>query len=136
MPEAPGDPSVIDGEIDDLLNGDVPFFTTTPRAGWGAVPDLIQDALRRWREVDPDLDRQVIRAALVSAYLNEGWDNGGWDADVQRLALRRPAGRGQQDRDRLRRGLAAGVVRAVAGAAVRAEDATVTWVAPVLTPAG
>ncbi len=131
-PEAPADPRIVHREIDDLLDGDIPVFTTTPRAGWGDVPDLVADALRRWRQADPELDRQVIRSALVSAYLNEGWD-----AEGQRLPARRPRGRPDPaDLDRQRRRLAADVVRMLDRAAVRAEDRTVTWIAPVLTPAG
>lgn len=131
MSEAPDDPAVIGAEIDDLLAGDVPMFTTTPRAGWAGVPDLVGAALGRWRAADPALDRQVIRSALVSAYLNEGWS---WDG--QRLAPRRPSALSRDDLDRRRRGLAADVIRMLAQAAVRADDRTVTWIAPVLTPTG
>lgn len=131
MPEAPDDPVIIRSEIDDLLSGDVPMFTTTPGSGWGAVPDLIEAALSRWREADPALEQQVIRSTLVSAYLNEGWD---WDG--QRLAPRRPSTLSRDGLDRRRRGLAADVIRMLADTAVHADDQTVTWIAPVLTPAG
>src|SRR5690606_21892236 len=81
VPLAPGSAEVVAGEIAELLDGDVPYFTTTPRRGqldgprgttWLPATDLIGAALRHWRTADLALDREVIRSALVSAYLNEG----------------------------------------------------------------
>jgi type 2 lantibiotic biosynthesis protein LanM len=128
LPGAPSDPAVIDAEIDALLAGDVPMFTTTPATGWAEVPDLVSDALCRWRETDVDLDRQVIRATLVSAYLTEGWR-----AEATRLVVATVRG---GDLDQRRRAVAAAVMRTLVGSAVRAGDRTATWIAPVLTQAG
>lgn len=136
-PGAPGDPEVIDAEITDLLDGDVPFFATTPRDGvltgpggttWGKPLDLVADALDRWRRNDLALDRQVAEAALVSAYLNEGW----LPDDRRLLASTVDTG----DLDRRRRAQAADIVRAVRDHALRADDGSVTWIAPVLNPTG
>ncbi|MFI6094905.1 type 2 lanthipeptide synthetase LanM family protein [Lentzea sp. NPDC051213] len=136
-PGAPGDPEVIDAEIADLLDGDVPFFATTPRDGvltgpggttWGKPVDLVADALERWRRNDLVLDRQVAEAALVSAYLNEGWL-----PDDRRLLATTV---NTDDLDRRRRTLAADIVHAVQDHALRAEDGSVTWIAPVLNPTG
>lgn len=136
-PGAPGDPAVIDAEIADLLAGDVPFFATTPRDGvltgpggttWGEPLDLVADALHRWRGNDFALDRQVAEAALVSAYLNEGWLPD--DRRLLATAVR------TDDLDRRRRAQAADIVRAVRDHALRADDGSVTWIAPVLNPTG
>ncbi|MGH3763034.1 DUF4135 domain-containing protein, partial [Actinophytocola sp.] len=92
-PAAPGDPYVIAAEVAELLDGDVPCFTTTPALGmllgprgttWGSRTDLVADALDRWRAADPAVDRRVIQAALASAYLDEGARQEGRLADVQR----------------------------------------------------
>ncbi len=135
LPGAPSDHEVIAAEIADLHEGDIPYFSTTPEYGrltgprgtaWLPPRDLIAAALADWRGADPHLDRDVIKAALVSAYLNDGW--------------MRPEGRlsggpttqPHDDRDRQRRALAAGLVRELRDAAIPAEDGTVTWIAPVL----
>lgn len=137
MPGAPGDPAVIDAEIAELLDDDVPFFATTPRRGalagprgttWGDSVDVVADTLRRWRDNDLDLDRQVTQAALVSAYLNEGWQ----PDDRHPLTARVRT----DDLDRRRRAQAANIMRVVSDAALRAEDGSVTWIAPVLHPTG
>ncbi len=137
MPLAPSDPEVIAAEIAELLDGDVPFFTTTAGRGrlegprgtkWLPEADLVADALRRWRAADLAFERRVIQAALVSAYLNEGWL-----PSEQSLRVDEPR---TDDLDGRRRRLAAGVVRQVVQTALRAEDGTVTWIAPVLNPTG
>ncbi|MEV0389797.1 type 2 lanthipeptide synthetase LanM family protein [Nonomuraea sp. NPDC050643] len=137
LPGRPDDPAVIEAEVEELLDGDVPFFATTPRKGrltgprgtaWGPQEDLIDAALGRWRGADLGLDRQVIQCAVVSAYLNEGWL-----PDQRSLLPSRTSG---GDLDRRRRLLAAGIMRGLAESAVRAEDGTATWIAPVLNPTG
>ncbi|GII66142.1 lanthionine synthetase [Sphaerisporangium krabiense] len=137
QPGAPPDPKVIDAEVTELLNGDIPFFATTPARGrmdgpggtaFGEEQDLIADALRRWRERESALDRDVIRAALVSAYLNEGW--------LPRTARMAAPLIRHDDLDPRRRRLAAGMARRLLDAAVRGDDGTVTWIAPVLTSSG
>ncbi|UBU10321.1 type 2 lanthipeptide synthetase LanM family protein [Nonomuraea gerenzanensis] len=137
LPGRPDDPAVIAAEIEELLDGDVPFFATTPRKGrltgprgttWGCQEDLVEAALGRWRAADLSLDRQVIQCALVSAYLNEGWL-----PDERRLLPSKPA---HHDLDGRRRRLAAGMMRKLAASAIRAEDGTATWIAPVLNRTG
>ncbi len=136
-PGIPDDPAVIAAEIADLLGDDVPYFSTTPASGrlagpggtwWGEPIDLVADAVARWRTGNLRLDRQVIQAALVSAYLNEG----GGAADSHRMTVR-PTGTGL---DRRRRDVAAALVARLAGAATRGDDGTVTWIAPVLSQTG
>ncbi|MFL6112278.1 MAG: type 2 lanthipeptide synthetase LanM family protein [Catenulispora sp.] len=134
-PAAPSDPAVIAAEIADLRHGDIPYFGTTPRAGrltgpggihWLPERDLIANALERWRGADLAFDRGIIRATLVSAYLNADWTlpSGG---------LRRPAPLDARNLDRRRRALAAGLVGQVRDTATRGPDGTATWIAPVLS---
>lgn len=137
VPGAPDDPQVIQAELADLLNGDVPFFATTPGHGqlsgpggstWLPGRDLVADALDRWRRADDDLERHVIQGTLVSAYLNDGW-----------LPRQRPLPAGRRrlsGLDRRRRSLAAALIGQLAAAAFRGEDGTVTWIAPVFNPTG
>ena len=137
VPGAPDDPEVIAAEIADLLDGDVPYFRTTPRHGrlegprgtsWLPEQDLVRGALDRWRTADFQRDSQVIQAALVSAYLNDGWlPNERQLSTIQRR---------DDDLDRRRRRIAAMLIRQLRDAAVRGEDGTVTWIAPVLRTTG
>jgi type 2 lantibiotic biosynthesis protein LanM len=135
-PAAPADRRVIEAELADLLDGDVPVFTTTPAQGvlagprgtrWGPPEDLIDAAVSGWREADLSVDRQVVEAALVGAYLN-----------IELGPRRRP--RLTQVRagelERRRRGQAAAILRRLAQAAIRGHDGTVTWVSPVLELTG
>lgn len=137
VPGVPTAPDVVAAEVADLLDGDVPFFTTTAGHGvldgprgttWGEPQDLVAHALDRWRHGDLTFERTAIRAALVSAYLNEGWDPAA-------APLATPTVR-TDDLDRRRRALAAGLLRQVRDTALRADDGTATWVAPVLTSTG
>ncbi len=136
LPGAPTDPKVIDAEAAGLLGGDIPFFSTTPGVGcldgpggtWGEQRDLVADALRRWRGRDPALDHQVIQAALVSAYLNEGW----LPAE-KRMVATRPR---KDDLDRRRREVAAAIAGGLLESSVHGGDGTVTWITPVLNPTG
>jgi type 2 lantibiotic biosynthesis protein LanM len=136
-PAARGDPAVIAAEIADLLDGDIPYFGTTPRAGrltgpggthWGPERDLVADALARWRGADLEFDRTIIRATLVSAYLNTDWSPS--------AGLRRPDAVSTEDVERRRRTLAAELVRQVRDGATRGADGTATWIAPVLSLTG
>jgi len=133
LPGAPSDPAVIAAEITDLLEGDVPFFTTTPRVGrltgpggtgWLPERNLAVEALRRWRAADLGLDRVFISAALVSAYLNDDWMPSG---DPMPAPPPRSDGL-----DRRRRALAGDLMVQLREGAIRGEDGTVTWIAPVL----
>ncbi|HEY2576557.1 MAG TPA: type 2 lanthipeptide synthetase LanM family protein [Streptosporangiaceae bacterium] len=134
---APADPAVIDAEIAEMLDGDVPVFTTTPRCGrltgprstgYGQSQDLISDALNRWRANDQRLDLQVISGTLISAYLNEGVLPSFRPLVTQQVS--------QDDLDGRRRRVAAGIMRTIRDAAIRAADGTVTWIAPVIGPTG
>ncbi|MCZ0991475.1 DUF4135 domain-containing protein [Streptomyces diastatochromogenes] len=122
LPGAPTERAAIDGEIADLLAGDVPLFGFTVDAA--AVRNTVED----WRTADLALEESVIQDALVGAYLNER----SLPARVQEAA-RDPHAR---DRERRRRELAARMVRRLCDGGVRGEDGTVTWISPVFTPAG
>ena len=135
---APSDPAVIEGEIDELMVGDIPFFATVARDGvltgpagarWLEPRNLVEDAWRSWRGADLALERNYIQMALVSAYVNEGWmpdeDARFWPDDA------RPG-----DIDRRRRRQAAAIMARLRDAAIRGDDGTATWIAPTLTPAG
>jgi type 2 lantibiotic biosynthesis protein LanM len=134
---APDDPSVIEAEIDDLLVGDVPIFTALAGKGilagpadttWLRPADLVADALDDWRKVDLRLERDYVRMALVSAYVNGGWipeETSIWPAE--------PRLGGLEER---RRRQAAQLIRRLAETALHGEDGTATWIAPTLTPTG
>lgn len=137
LPGVPDDPRVVEAEVAELLVGDIPYFATTPAhgrltgpagLGWLAERDLAADALLRWREMDVELDRRVIGATLVTAYLNEGAKIGGKQMSSGELST--------ADLDRRRRALAADLVARCRDSAVRGEDGTVTWIAPVLSQTG
>ncbi|GAA3441359.1 type 2 lanthipeptide synthetase LanM family protein [Planomonospora venezuelensis] len=137
VPGAPGDPAIIAAEVDELCHGDIPMFDTTPRVGMlrgpadtrcGPENDLIADAAARWRARDHGLDRRVAQAALVSAYLNEGWM-----PEDTRLS---PGLIRTERLEPRRRAAAAGIMRGVLDGAVRGADGTVTWITPVLNPTG
>ncbi|MFV2084495.1 type 2 lanthipeptide synthetase LanM family protein [Micromonospora sp. LOL_021] len=117
---APDEPEVVAAEVADLLVGDIPMFTMP------ASTQLIGDALRRWRQADQELDRQVLRSTLISAYLSEAPPAPPGPPLVPRLV--RP-----ENLDRRRRALAADVVRTLLDTAVRGADGTATWIAPVIT---
>ena len=79
---APDDPVIINVEIDELLEGDIPYFSAVAREGrlhgqggtfWLPPCDLIKAALADWRSADFTLERRIIHASLVSAYINDGW---------------------------------------------------------------
>ncbi|MGY4997144.1 type 2 lanthipeptide synthetase LanM family protein [Streptomyces sp. 900105245] len=122
LPGAPTDTGTIDGEIADLLAGDVPLFAFT------VDRTVVRNTVEDWRTADFALEESVIQDALVGAYLNER----SLPARV-RAAAERPHAR---DREARRRRLAAAMVRRLCDGAVRGADGTVTWISPVFTPAG
>ena len=133
----PGDPDVHTAEVAELLDGDIPVFTTTPAEGWLHTPgglicgprvDQVELALRNWRTADLALERRVTQAALVSAYLNQGSE-----PDLTRMTTP-PADLSSSD-DR-RRALAAQLMRELAAEAIRGSDGTATWFAPILDRSG
>jgi type 2 lantibiotic biosynthesis protein LanM len=122
LPGAPTGAAAIDAEIADLLAGDIPLSGFTVDSA--AVEAMVAD----WRTADLPLEESVIQDALVGAYLNER----SLPPRVRVPAVAPHAG----DRERRRRELAARMVRQLCDGAVRGDDATVTWISPVFTPAG
>jgi type 2 lantibiotic biosynthesis protein LanM len=133
----PGDPAVINAEIDDLMEGDIPFFSTLVKDGrlegprstyWLPQCNLIDAALQHWRAADFELERNVIRASLVSAYINDGW--------MPNEDSMLPASRREGDLDARRRQQAAKIVRGIIAHAILGDDGSAEWIAPVLNPTG
>lgn len=134
---APGDPAVIEAEIGDLLEGDVPYFSTIVREGrlhgprrthWLPPCDLLASALQAWREIDLQLDRRIIQVSLVGAYLNDGWT-------PPESSLRPPRNVEGRLRERCR-SQAATILQRIIDGAIEGKDGTVTWIAPTLGPTG
>lgn len=137
VPSAPNDPAVIHAEIDDLMEGDIPFFTTLARDGqlegprgthWLPPCNLVDDALQHWRVADLELERNIIQASLVSAYINDGW----MPEEVSLWPEQARPG----DLDARRRHQAARIVRTLVANAIRGGDGSIAWIAPVLSPTG
>jgi len=132
---APGDPAVINAEIEDLLEGDIPFFGTTAGHGqlegprgtrWRPQLNLVDAALDHWRTADFRLERHVIQAALISAYINEGWmpeEASLWPAQAREGLL-----------DMRRREQAARIMHEMVATAIHCDDGSVAWIAPVFHP--
>lgn len=133
-PPAPVEPAVVAAEVEQLLMGDVPLFSSHPSDGLltgpaglptGQPRDLVADTLSGWRTGDLALDREVIRSALQSAYLDETPSLPSLRATCWTARL-----------DQRRRLLAAGLIRQLAGSAVRGRDGTVTWLGTGRTATG
>jgi type 2 lantibiotic biosynthesis protein LanM len=134
---APSDPAVINAEIDELLEGDIPYFSTVVREGrlhgpgdtyWLPPSHLVEAALADWRSADFALERKVIQASLVSAYINDGWKSHG-------TSVLRTHGRGG-DLEARRRRQVAQIMQSIVTNAIHADDGSVAWIAPVLTTTG
>ncbi len=134
---APGDPDVINAEIDELLEGDVPYFSTVVREGrlhgpgdtyWLPPCHLVEAALADWRSADFALEQRVIQASLVSAYINDGWKSHG-------TSVLRTSGHGGNLEAR-RRQQAAQIIESIVTNAIHSGDGSVAWIAPVLTTTG
>jgi type 2 lantibiotic biosynthesis protein LanM len=134
---APSDPSVINAEIDELLEGDVPYFWTSVRDGrlhgprgtsWLPACHLMEAALEDWRAADFALERRVIRASLVSAYINDGWRTNELTAW--------PKERRGGDLEARRRRQAARIVERIVANAIYGDDGSVAAIAPVLANTG
>jgi len=132
MPIAPGDPAVIEAELDDLIDGDIPYFDTLARLGelegpggsrWLARRNLIEASLNHWRAADLQLQRNIVQAALVSAYIGDGLL-----PDEDSLLPKQVRG-GQLDHRR--RYQAETILRQIAAQAIHGEDGSVAWIAPV-----
>ncbi len=139
--------AVIESELADLLIGDVPYFSGRPIDGHlvgpggsktPVSPDRVAVALRQWRIGDPAVQRTVMRAALVSAYLDDGPASAEPASGGQRQSAR-PGRRGHLrggHQEQRRRRLAGGLVRRLVDAAIVGGDGTATWIAPTLTGTG
>jgi type 2 lantibiotic biosynthesis protein LanM len=137
---APGDPAVINAEIDELLNGDIPYFSTTVREGrlhgpgnthWLPPCHLAEAALADWRSANFALEQRVIQASLVSAYINDGWKAHG-------TSVLQTHGRGG-DLEARRRRQVAQIIKSIVTNAIHGGDGgdgSVAWIAPVLTTTG
>lgn len=134
---APNDPAVIDAEIDDLMVGDVPYFSAIAREGvfdapgglhWLAPANLVEETWRSWRHADLVLEKSLVRSALVSAFVADGW----LPADVSMW----PSAPRRDEVDARRRRQAAAVMRKLVATAVTGDDGTATWVAPNLRATG
>jgi len=134
---APSDRQVITAEVEDLLEGDIPYFSTPARDGrlegprgtqWLPRGNLVDAALDDWRASDQEAERRFIQAALVSAYVNDGWL-----PEQHRLT---PAGPSAEEPEASRRRHAAGIVCALIDHAITGNDGSVSWIAPTLAPTG
>ena len=137
VPLAPNDPVVINAEIDDLLEGDTPYFSGVVREGrlygpqgthWLPQRHLVEDALENWRSADFAFERTVIQSSLVSAYINDGWVR-------EKVSLLPERGRGG-DLEKRRREQAAQIVQRIMANAIYGEDGSVAWIAPALGATG
>lgn len=133
---APGDPKIIDAEIDDLMVGDIPYFATRPDRGrlvgpggheWLDEANLIEAALDDWRAADLKLEHEFVRSTLVNAYINEVSA-----AQVRQL----PGILRHDDLDLRRRRHSAAIMQGFVDSAILGVDGTVTWVASTLTQTG
>jgi type 2 lantibiotic biosynthesis protein LanM len=134
---APSDSAVIEAEVDELLEGDIPIFTTVAAEGrlegprgtsWLPPRNLVEAALEHWRAADFTLERNVIQSALVSAYINDGWR--------PEEVPRRPERVRTDGLERSRRRIMARIMGDLAATAIRGGDDTVTWIAPIFRPTG
>ncbi|HEY2071610.1 MAG TPA: type 2 lanthipeptide synthetase LanM family protein [Rhizomicrobium sp.] len=133
---APSDAAVIEGEIDALLTGDIPYFSTIAREGaldgpagtrWLSPCNRVDEAWQDWRGADLVLERNFVCATLVSAYTN--------DSTPTSFSLR-PAAIREGKVDTRRRTLAASMMRSMVDTAIYGRDGTATWLAPTLTATG
>jgi type 2 lantibiotic biosynthesis protein LanM len=134
---APKEAHIIDAEIGDMLIGDIPFFTAIVGEGrftgpggkrWLDESDLLRATLDAWRGADFALERGAIQASLVSAYINDGW--------VPEEESLQPAVTRTDDLDRRRRLQAERIIRDLVASAIRGDDGSVSWIAPILESHG
>ncbi|MEA9563586.1 MULTISPECIES: type 2 lanthipeptide synthetase LanM family protein [unclassified Xanthomonas] len=137
MGSVPKDSDVLNAEIDDLLSGDIPYFSATTDDGclagpgntrWKIADNLIANALADWRNADIALEREVIQASLISAFVNDGW------MPEDRSLL--PAVPQQEDAEQRRRQQLCVLMRQLVGNAVIGKDGSIAWLAPVLAANG
>ncbi len=133
----PSDPVVIEAEIDDMLRGDVPYFHTTAGHGqmagpggtrWLPVCDLVAQSLQAWASSDQRLDRDIIKASLLSAYLNDGW------MPTERSF--RVIEASQENLEARRQAWAKRLLEPFLQTCIRGDDGTATWISPTLGATG
>lgn len=124
-PLASSDAAEIDGEIADLLVGDIPVFSAA------LSRERILANLADWRGMREELEELTIRCALVATNLNRR------DSDTEHngrnFFARRPHAQQLETR---RRQLAGAAVRRLLHLAVRGDEGTVTWITPETSAAG
>jgi type 2 lantibiotic biosynthesis protein LanM len=134
---APSDEAVISAEVADLLEGDIPFFATTPGHGqlcgprgtsWLSPENLVTASLQHWRNANWTLEQEVIKSTLLSAYESDVWSE-----PVGRLRTSMPR---LDDLEARRRRQAARMVELLMSSSIRGEDGSVAWIASVLGPTG
>lgn len=133
----PHDPAILQAEINDLLAGDIPYFSAITDDGclkgpgkthWKIADNLIATALADWRNADFALEREVIHASLISAFVNDGW----MPEDRSLLPVVPRRGNIEQRR---RQQLSA-LMRRLVEHAVVGKDGSIAWLAPVLAANG
>lgn len=136
-PLAPDDDAVIAGEIADLMEGDVPFFSTTPGHGqlqgprgtlWLEPRNLVSASLEHWRNADWTLEQEIVKSTLISAYEHDVWPEPSKTLRISRPVL--------GDLENRRRQQAEQAMRLLKASAIRGHDGSVAWIASVLGPAG
>ncbi|MFP2913512.1 DUF4135 domain-containing protein, partial [Pyxidicoccus sp. 3LFB2] len=134
---APSAPAVIEAEVEELLDGDIPVFTTVAGHGqlegprgtsWLTPLNLVDAALEHWRHADFKLERNVIQSALVSAYINDGWRPDEVPRRPERVQV--------EALDLRRRRILTRIMGELCSTAIRGGDGTVTWIAPIVRPTG
>ena len=134
---APGRADVVEAEIDDMLAGDIPYFSGIAGEGvlagpggttWLAPRDLVEAAWCNWRAADLALEENFVRTAIVSAFVNDGGTPGGGSLWPQQAR--------HGDLDARRRRAAAAILRRFVATAIHGDDGTATWIAPTLTATG
>jgi type 2 lantibiotic biosynthesis protein LanM len=132
---APDDPTVIDAEIADLKQGDIPYFSAVAARGqlqgpgdttWLEPRNLIEAALDHWRAANLPMERNIIHGALPGAYIGD-------DAS-SRHAGPWPGQPRMEDVEKRRRALLKAIMQDLSRHAIHGEDGTVTWLGPVFAP--
>ncbi len=125
---------IVNAEIEDLLVGDVPYFSVAPENGEVIGPDgtpvstfgnLVDNAIAQWRRIDQALEEQLIKTTMVSTRSAAGL-SGHWR--VEQFADRRhdrsdasPVG-----------DLIEGLAHEICVRATRGNDGSVNWMGTVI----